>query len=172
MRRRKLGNLLKNKKREITLVLVSMMVLGLFFSGSSMGKQFSSINIQTSGKIAEPVLVIDDGPIVEVNGKRKNETYHFKVKNYKENGEVTQIDLWYYIEILFASDEAISFKLYQDNQEIRFENNKTPNRMLKKELAQEDDYLLEIIYDKAKNHSSEEILQEVQIKVHAEQLQG
>lgn len=162
----------KNRKRELTLVLVSFMVLGLFFSGYSMGKEASSTTIETNAKIAEPILVVENNPIVEVNGKKQKEYYEFKVKNYKENGEVTQIDLAYYIEILSKTEAAISFKLYKNNQEIPLENNKTADMKLEKENQQEDDYRLEIIYDKTKNQSIEDIIQEVQIKVHSEQMKG
>lgn len=146
------------------------MVLGLFFSGCSMGKHFSSTNIETNSKIAEPVVMIENGSIAEINGKKEKEYYNFKIKNYKENGEVTQIDLAYNIEILFQKDEAISFKLYKNNEEILLENNKTADMNLKKEIVQEDDYQLEIIYDKTKNYLNDDMIQDVQIKVHAEQV--
>lgn len=161
---------LKIKRREITLILVSIMVLVLFFSGYSMGKEYSSTNIEASSKIAEPILTVENNPVIEINGKKQKEYYDFKVKNYRENGEVTQIDLQYNIEIIAQTEEAISFKLYKDNQEIPLENNKTANIKLEKENIQEDCYQLQIIYDKTKGTATKDILQEVQIKVHSEQL--
>lgn len=160
----------KNKKRELTLMIVSFMVLALFFSGYSMGKEYSTTTIETNAKIAEPILIVENNPIVEINGKKQKEYYDFKVKNYKENGEVTQIDLSYNIEILSKAEETISFKLYKDNEEILLENNKTADMKLEKENRQEDCYQLEIIYDKTKSQSIEEIIQEIQIKVHSEQM--
>lgn len=162
--------LFKTKKREMTLVLVSIMVLTLFFSGCTMGKEFSSTNIVANTKIAEPILIVENSPLIEVSGKKQKEYYDFKVKNYKENGQVTQIDLEYNIEILSPKEEAISFKLYKDKQEMLLDDNKTSNIKLKKEIEQEDFYQLEIIYDKNKNHSNHDIIQDVQIKVHSEQL--
>lgn len=166
---RKLKETLKIKRREITLVLVSIMVLVLFFSGYSMGKEHSSTNIETNAKIAEPILVVENNPVIEIDGKKQKEYYDFKVKNYKDNGEITQIDLQYNIEIISQTEEAISYKLYKDDQEIALENNKTANMKLEKENIQEDCYRLEIIYDKTKNRSTKDILQDVQIKVHSEQ---
>lgn len=163
---------LKHRKREITLILVSVMVLALFFSGYSMGKEYSSTNIETNAKIAEPILIVENNPTIEINGKKQKEYYNFKIKNYRENGEVTQIDLNYYIEILSQTDEAISFKLYKDNQEVQLENNKTADMKLEKENVQEDYYQLEIIYDKSKSRSIEDIIQDVQIKVHSEQIKA
>ena len=63
-----------------------------------------------------------------------------------------------------------AFKLYKDQQEILLENNKTSNLKLEKGKVQEDNYKLEVIYDKTKNKTNDEIMQDVQIKVHSEQL--
>lgn len=163
---------LKSKKREMILILVIVIVVALFFSGYSMGKEYSDTKIQTNAKIAEPILVVENNPVIEVNGKKEKEYYNFKVKNYKENGEITQIDLQYNIEIITEIEESISFKLYKGEQEISLANNKTENVKLTKDKIQEDEYRLEIIYDKNKSNSTKDILQEVQIKVHSEQLKS
>lgn len=157
------------KRRELTLILVSIMVLVLFFSGYSLGKEYSTISLETNAKIAEPIMMVENSPAVEVDGDNEKEYYHFKVKNYKETGEITQVDLQYQIEILSQTEESISFKLYKNQEEIFLKENKTENMKLEKEKRQEDVYQLEIIYDKSKSTAGKNILQEVQIKVHAEQ---
>ncbi len=162
----------KNKKREITLILVNIMVLTLFFTGNSMGKGYSKTRIEANSKIAEPILVVENSPIIEMSGKKEKEYYDFKVKNYRENGEVTQIDLKYRIEILSQIEESISFKLYRNKQEVLLENKKTANIKLEKEKPQEDNYQLEIIYNKAKNNANEDIVQEIQIKIYCEQVEA
>lgn len=135
-----------------------------------MGKEYSNTKIETNAKIAEPILIVENNPIIEINGKKEKEYYKFKVKNHKENGEITQIDLQYNIEIITQTEESISFKLYKEGEEIPLENNKTGNIKLTKEKIQEDEYQLEIIYDKTKSKNNKDILQEIQIKVHSEQL--
>lgn len=135
-----------------------------------MGKEYNRVNIETNAKIAEPILVVENNPVVEMNGRKQKEYYDFKIKNYKENGEITQIDLNYNIEILSKAEEAISFKLYKGEQEIPLQNNKTENMKLEKENVQEDSYRLEIIYNKSQNRSINDIIQDVQIKVHSEQM--
>ena len=162
----------KNKKREITLILVNIMVLTLFFTGNSMGKGYSKTRIEANSKIAEPILVVENSPIIEMSGTKEKEYYDFKVKNYRENGEVTQIDLKYRIEILSQIEESISFKLYRNKQEVLLENKKTANIKLEKEKPQEDNYQLEIIYNKAKNNANEDIVQEIQIKIYCEQVEA
>lgn len=163
---------LKNRKKELILMLVSVVIIALFFSGYSMGKEYSDTKIETNAKIAEPILIVENNPMIEINGKKEKEYYNFKVKNYKENGEITQIDLQYNIEIITKTEESISFKLYKQGEEIPLENNKTENVKLTKDKIQEDEYRLEIIYDKNKSNSTKDILQEVQIKVHSEQLKS
>ena len=158
---KKIKKLWKNKKREITLILVNIMVLTLFFTGNSMGKGYSKTKIEVNGKIAEPILVVENSPIIEMDGKEEKVFYDFKVKNYKQNGEV---------EILSQIGKSISFKLYKNKQEIMLENKKTSNLKLEKEKPQEDNYQLEIIYDKEKNNSNEEIIQDIQIKIYCEQV--
>lgn len=146
------------------------MVLVLFFSGYSMGKEHSSVNIATNAKIAEPIVIVENSPTIEMNGKNQKEYYGFKVKNYRETGEITQIAMQYCIGIITQTQEAISFKLYKNGEEIPLENNKTKNIRLDKGKVQEDCYQLEIQYDKNKNKETEDIRQEVQLKVHSEQL--
>ena len=64
---------LKIRRREIVLILVSIMVLVLFFSGYSMGKGYSSTNIETNAKIAEPILIVENNPVIAINGKNEKE---------------------------------------------------------------------------------------------------
>lgn len=153
-------------------MIVSIMVLVLFFSGYSMGKEHSITKVETTAKIAEPILIVENSPTIQINGKQQRQYYDFKVKNHKENGEITGVDLQYHIEIISQKQEAISFKLYKDKQEIALEDNKTTNMKLGKENLQEDCYQLAIIYDNTKGNQTSDILQDVQIKVHSEQVKS
>lgn len=162
----------KNHKRTVILILLCILIIVLFFSGYSMGKEYSNTIVETKARIAKPILIVENSPVVELNGKKQREYYDFKVKNYQENEEITGVDLTYNIEILSPKEKAISFKLYKDMQEIPLKNNKTDNMKLQKDNKQEDCYQLAIIYDKTQNYSINDILQDVQIKVHSEQEKG
>ena len=163
--------IIKVKKRELTVTFIIMITMLLFFSGYSLGKAYLSTDITVNGKIAEPILVVENNPVVQIDGTNEKEYYNFKIKNTNEEGKINQIDLVYNIEIITKTEEAISFKLYKnDNEEIQLKNNKTEDIKLKKGKLQEDSYKLEIIYDKNKNHSIDDIVQDVQIKVHSEQV--
>ncbi len=160
----------KSKKRELAISFIITITLLIVFSGYSMGKAYQNTSIQAKAKVAEPIMIVENNPVIQMNGKNEKEYYNFKVKNNKETGEITEVDLEYNIEILTKTEDAISFKLYKNNQEIPLKNNKTDNIKLEKGKVQEDSYKLEIIYNKNENHSIEDILQDVQIKVHSEQL--
>ena len=150
--------------------MITAMIIFLFFSGNSIGKAQNNTTITVNAKIAQPILIVDKSQAIKINGKKDKEYYNFKVKNYNSNGEITSIKLEYYVEILAKKMENISLKLYKDNQLISLNNNKTQKMSLSKNEKQEDSYQLEISYEKAKNMSSEEIIQDVQIKIYGEQL--
>ena len=164
--------LIQNKKREITLICVTIMVMILFFSGCSIGKAISSTQIKSNGAVAKPILVVENNPEINITSKQKEGNYTFYVKNYNEVGEITQVDMKYYVQILNKEDDAISIKLLKNNKEISIENNQTEEFTLKKKEMQQDEYKIQIKYDKEKSTSIEDIMQKIEIKVHSEQAKG
>ena len=165
---------LKNKKKEITMVFIIAIVLIFFFSGFSMGKGFSRRDINGNTKIAKPILQVENGTGLEINNINTKGVYEFKVKNYNEQGEKTDVDLEYYIEILNYTgkeNNGIELKLLKNGQEIKINGNKTEKFVLTKDEMKEDNYKLEITYDKDKNTNMQDIVRQLQIKVHSEQKQ-
>ena len=158
------------KKRELVVIFIIIITLLLFFSGYSIGKVKQNTNIKANAQIAEPILIVENEPTIQVDGSNEKQYYNFKVKNENEDGKINQVDLEYNIEILTDKQDGISFNLYKDDVKIPLENNKTDNIIMKKEKLQQDNYKLEITYDKSKNTTNKDILQDVQIKVHSEQM--
>lgn len=161
---------IKNKKKEITLISIVIIVCILFFSGYSLGKGISNTNIDGNVEIAKPIVVVENDSALDITAQNNVGTYHFKVKNYNENEEITQVDMKYNIEILSELEDVIQIKLYKDEIEISIENNVTKEFILEKQEKQEHNYKLEITYDKNKESTIEEIMQDLQIKVHSEQV--
>lgn len=157
---------IKIKKRNITLIILILMVVLLFFSGYSIGKGLSKTDINAKAKIAEPILVVENDSPVKITTTNNKGLYNFKIKNYNENGKITDISLNYTIEIL-SDIEGIEYKLYKNEQEIAIENQKTQEFTLKNKDVQEDLYRLEITY--APELSTTDIFENIQIKVHSEQ---
>lgn len=159
----------EKRKRKITLIIIISLILAFFFSGFSLGKEISNIEINSNNEIAKPILKIENSEKVDINNKNQEGSYEFKIKNHNETGEITQVDLEYYIEIISPVNDAISLKLYKGNEEIALENNKTKTFLLSKDKKQEDSYKMEIKYNEAQNTGAEDIFQEIQVKVHSEQ---
>lgn len=160
---------IKLKRREKTLIAVTLMVMILFFSGYSIGKGINTTNIKTSTEVAKPILVVENNPAIDIESIKETKKYDFKIKNYNDKEEITDVDLRYTIEILSNKNDIVSFKIYKDDKELILKNNKTEELLLSKDVKQEDNYKLEIIFDNTKINNIEEIIQDVQIKVHSEQ---
>lgn len=161
---------IKNKTREITLICITTMVMVLFFSGYSIGKIFSNTQIKASGTIAEPVFIVENSSEINLTETQNEGNYIFSVKNYNETGNTAQVNMKYNIEILAPKEETISIKILKNNNEIQMENNKSEYFLLTKQEQQKDEYEIKIKYDKTKSTSIENILQDIQIKVHSEQV--
>ena len=164
----------KNRKKEIMLVFIIAIVLIFFFSGFSMGKGFSRKNVNGNTEIAKPILQVENGTNLEINNINNKGIYEFKVKNYNEQGEKTDVDLEYYIEILNYTgkeNNGIELRLFKNDQEVQINGNKTEKFVLTKDEMKEDNYKLEITYDKSKNTNMQDIVKQLQIKVHSEQKQ-
>lgn len=158
------------KRRKITLVCVTIMVLILFFSGCSIGKAISSTQIKGKANVAEPIIVIENDPKIQLTAMQNEGKYSFIVRNYNKSGKTSQVDMKYNVEILNEKDDSILIKLFKNNEEIEIKNNQTQYFTLTKEDKKQDQFRLEIRYDKTKSTSIEDIMQDIQIKVHSEQL--
>ena len=157
-------------KKYILLFLLFIILIIFLFSKNSLGKQMSNTKINTNSEIAKPILIVENNPAIDITNKNNKGYYDFKIKNYNELGEINEIELRYNIEILNEENKAIKFKLYKGEEELLLEKNKTKDMIIKKNEKQEENYKLEITYDKNLVSSLEDIIQNVQIKVHSEQL--
>ncbi len=163
---------IKERKKQIIIFMVIMITIILFFSGFSMGKGINRKDINGKTEVAKPILQVENGSSIEINNTNKIGTYEFKVKNYNEQEEITQVDLEYYIEILNnLENTGITLKLFKNDQEIETKENKTEKFRISKNEKVEDNYKLEITYDENKNINMENIVEQLQIKVHSEQMQ-
>lgn len=159
-------------KKYILLFLLFIILIIFLFSKNSLGKQMSNTKINTNSEIAKPILIVENNPAIDITNKNNKGYYDFKIKNYNELGEINEIELRYNIEILNEENKAIKFKLYKGEDELLLEKNKTKDMIIKKNEKQEENYKLEITYDKNLVSSLEDIIQNVQIKVHSEQLKS
>ena len=149
----------KDKKiKTITILLLIFFVILLLLSGYTFAKSIEATTINADATIAEPILVIENNPQLDITASQNTGTYIFKVKNYN-NQKQTEIDLKYYIQVI----------LYENGKQIKFENNKTDYIKISKDSKKENEYKLEITYNKDKSVSVNDIIQQIQVKVHTEQ---
>ena len=70
---------IKLKRREKTLIAVTLMVMILFFSGYSIGKGINTTNIKTSTEVATPILVGENNPAIDIESIKETKKYDFKI---------------------------------------------------------------------------------------------
>ena len=116
--------------------------------------------------VAIPIIKLEGEQKLIINNNQENKVYNLAVKNYDENEQITQVELEYYIEIISKKNDDINFKIYKEEKELNINNNKTEKFLLTKENKQQDNYKIEILLNKK---ISEDILQNVEIKVYSEQ---
>ena len=76
----------------------------------------------------------------------------------------------YTIEIVADIDESIKFELYKEEQKVELKNLKTETLSIAANERIEQKYKLKVTYDRSLGEKGKDILQEVQIKVHSEQV--
>lgn len=173
MKENKIVNKIKNRKKEITMILILFLIVLLFLTGYSLGKSFSKIDINGNTQIAKPIMEVENASTLEINNENNQGIYEFKVRNYNSKGEISDVDLEYYVEILNDLDDKkeIKVKLLKNDKEIPIKDNKTETFYFEKEKMQEDVYKMEIIYDETENIGMKDVMQLIQIIVHSEQKQ-
>ncbi len=163
----------KDKKiKYITLLIIIFMVILLFLCSISLAKNIEGVIINSGTQVAEPILIIENNPSIDITATKNHGIYSFKVKNYDNQNKISDVDMKYYIQILSNTDESIEFKLYQDNKQINLKDNKTDYIKMSKEEMISREYKIEITYDKNKNISVNDIIQKIQVKIHSEQGKG
>ena len=153
-------------KKEIIKIIVVAFVLTIILSTIILGKYFNKTKINVNSGVAIPIIKLEGEQKLIINNTQENKVYNLAVKNYDENEQITQIELEYYIEIISPKNDNINLKIYKEEKELNINNNKTEKFLLTKENKQQDNYKIEILLNKK---ISEDILQNVEIKVYSEQ---
>lgn len=157
------------KNRFITIGIIMFMIVLLIFCGYSMAKMIEEVIIKGKAQIAEPILVVENNPAVDITENQNYGEYVFNVKNYNEQDKISETDLKYYIEILSNVDTSVDIELYQDENKIELNDNKTDYIKISKDKKEERKYKIKITYDKDKANTFEDIIEKIQVRVHTEQ---
>lgn len=165
-------NTKENNLKVITVIITIFIIFLLLFTGYTFAKNIGDTIINAKSKIAEPILIIENNPSIDITATDNYGNYSFKIKNYNDNGQLSDVDMQYYIEILSNLDETIEYKIYENEKEIKLKNNKTDFLKILKSSKSEKNYRIEFTYNKDSSLKMEDIIQKVQIKVHSEQVKG
>ena len=155
--------------RFITAGIIVFIIMLLMFCGYSMAKMLEEVVIKGKAQIAEPILIVENNPAVDITETQNYGEYVFKVKNYNEQNKLSETDLKYYIEILSNADESVDIELYQDDNKIELNDNKTEYMKISKNQKEEVEYKIKVKYDKNKSDTFEDIMGKIQVRVHTEQ---
>ena len=156
----------KENNKLMTSFILSIIVI-IMLCGYSMAKCIDEYIIKGRMKIAEPILEIENNPIINITESQKYGEYIFKIRNYNNKEKITETDLKYYIEISPKLDNSINLELYED--EIKLTDNKTEYIKISKDQKEEREYKIKITYDKNNTVEVGDILEQIQVKVHTEQ---
>ena len=158
---------IKHRKKEVIFIIIVIITMILLFSGVSLAKAYSKTKIETKAEIVEPILKIEGDSTISITKSEEKKSYNFKVKNYDEIGKITQVDLEYYIKMISNIEKKIYFKIYKNEKELKIDHNRTEYFSLEKEKEQEDNYKIEILFNKSS--LVEEMKKEIKIEICARQ---
>lgn len=159
----------KNSKF-LTGILVVFIIILLLFCGYSMAKSIEEFIIKGKAEIAEPILVVENSPSIDITALNNYGIYTFKIKNYNEKNQVTQTDLKYYIEILHNENDLVNIELYEKENKINLNNNKTDYMQISKDKKEEREYKIKITYNKDDSNTINDIMEKIQVRVYSEQV--
>lgn len=118
--------------------------------------------------IATPIFIVRGGETTKISEINNIGYYEFSIKNFNET-QISETGFLYTIEIISDTDESIQFELYNEEAQIPLENLKTEKLSISGNEKIEQKYQLKVIYDSSKGSRGQDILEEVQVRVHSEQ---
>lgn len=163
---------MKKRKHKILIVIMIIFIISMLFVGYTFAKSIESVMIKANSQIAEPILVVENDPSLDITAINNEGVYNFTIKNYNENDKTTDIKLKYNIEILSNVDESVNIKLFEHENEIELKDNKTEYIEISNKEKEEKQYQIKVKYEPSKSESITEIMEKIQVKIHTEQIKA
>ncbi len=162
-----------NKKQKIIIIGI-LIIIAFAITKVSMvyGEYSESKTIKVSTQVAKPILIMEEENKIYIDDNNNEAEYKFKVKNYNEKGKITDVQMFYTIQIIANTDETIKYSLYKDEQKIDLIENSTNKIKIGKDKKEEQHYVLKVKYEKTKNENKEDLNEDIKIKLKAEQGRG
>ena len=156
----------KDKRKNIEVIILLLILILISLIGITIARYQANINGKAFAQIANPVFEVRKEESLLLTALAPKASYVFEVRNYDQQ-DINEVDMEYYIEILSNTDKSITFELYNGENKIPIENNKTQKISLNKENKESHKYRLDIIYDKDEVKTEEDIKEKVEIKIHS-----
>lgn len=158
------------KKKILIILLIFFIIIGAICIRTTISQYKSKQEIRSTMKIAKPIFKVEGSETTKISALNNIGYYEFKIKNFDEEN-MSDTGFLYYIEILSKTDDAIEFELYDEQEQLMdLENFKTNQFTMPCNEKLERNYKLKVVYDKTKGEIGKDILEDVQIKVHSEQI--
>lgn len=156
----------KDKRKNIEVIILLLILILISLVGITLARYQANIKGKALAQIANPVFEVRKEESLLLTALAPKASYVFEVRNYDEK-DINEVDMEYYIEILSNTDKSITFELFQGDNKIPLENNKTQKISLNKENKENHKYRLDIAYDKDKTQTEQDIKEKVEIKIHS-----
>ena len=160
--------------KNLTYIIVLTIIFMLFLTGYSLGKNSGQLFLNGNTEIANPIIEVESNPKINITDENQQGIYKFLVRNYNNEGKITDVKMKYVINIEDTIDEklkdTIKYELYKNGNKIVLNKNCTEKMEMPNNKQQEDIYELKIFYDKVASSFMKDIVEKIQIKIHSEQL--
>lgn len=160
--------------KNLTYIIVLTIIFMLFLTGYSLGKNSGQLFLNGNTEIANPIIEVESNPKINITDENQQGIYKFLVRNYNNEGKMTDVKMKYVINIEDTIDEklkdTIKYELYKNGNKIVLNKNSTEKMEMPNNKQQEDIYELKIFYDKVASSFMKDIVEKIQIKIHSEQL--
>ena len=159
--------------KNLTYIIVLTIIFMLFLTGYSLGKNSGQLFLNGNTEIANPIIEVESNPKINITDENQQGIYKFLVRNYNNEGKITDVKMKYVINIEDTIDEklkdTIKYELYKNGNKIELQKNETTKMELTNKEQQEDKYQLKIVYNKNASNIMQDIMEKIQIQVHSEQ---
>ena len=157
-----------NNHKKIIMVLVLLASI-LLLTPIVFAKYQSLDILNNKTEIAKLIFELQGTESSKISAIQNKGYYDFTIKNFNDTG-ISEIGFLYTIEIIADVDESIQFELYKEDEKIELQDLKTKPLSIQANQEIEQNYKLIVTYDSSLGEKGKDILQEVQIKVHSEQM--
>lgn len=145
-----------------------MVTIIILFAPTVYAKYITIEKISTLFNIATPVFIVEGEEAIPISENNNIGYYEFSIKNFNET-TVSATDFYYTIEVIVNTEIELDFELYRDENLIQLENLKSEKLLINGNEKVEQKYKLKVIYDGSEEEKNQDVIGDVQIKIHSEQ---